>query len=185
MATVHQLKMTLRGIKPPVWRRVLVSSDATLAEVHAVIQSAFGWWDYHLHEFEIDGVRYGMDEGDGWGDPPRDEEATRLGQVAPVTARFSYTYDFGDYWEHTIEVEKVLPVDADETYPACTGGRRACPPEDCGGPWGYADLLAALADPNHPDHDEKLEWVGGPFDPAQFDPAEFEQNLKSGPMLDT
>ena len=182
--TVHQLKVTLKDIKPPVWRRVQVPSIITLADLHLVIQAAFGWWDYHLHEFDIGGIRYGIDDGEGWGEPPKDERRARLERLVPVGARFGYVYDFGDDWEHTITVEKVLPADPKVKYPTCVTGRRACPPEDCGGTWGYADFLDAIGDPNHEQHNEMLEWVGGPFDPEHFDPHDFESNLKRGPMLD-
>jgi hypothetical protein len=180
---VHVLKVTLRGIKPPVWRRVELASSATLADLHAVIQAALGWWDYHLHEFEIAGVRYGVDDGEGWGEPPKKETGARLAKVAPAGARFSYTYDFGDNWEHTVEVEKIVPAEPGRTYPAVVGGRRACPPEDCGGTWGYANFLDAISDPAHDEHESMLEWVGHPFDPEAFDPAEFAQRLKDGPMF--
>lgn len=177
MATVHQLKVTIVGTKPPVWRRVVVPSRTSLAELHDVVQAVFGWWDYHLHEFEIGGARYGTDDGEGW-DPPRDERRARLDKLAPVGSSFTYTYDFGDNWCHKVTVEKVSPADPAVTYPACTGGRRACPPEDCGGVWGYARLLAVLADPADEEHASMLEWVGGPFDPDEFDPSAFAENLK-------
>ena len=182
--SVYQLKVTLNGTKPPVWRRILVDGSATLDQLHEVIQGAFGWWNYHLHEFEIGGTRYGIPDPDwDFGPPTRDERRTRLDKVAKVGSSFRYTYDFGDYWEHRIKVEKVLDASADRLVPSCVDGRRACPPEDCGGPWGYMDLLAILADPTHPEHAERVEWVegmhAGPFQPEAFDPAEFDDNLHS------
>jgi hypothetical protein len=90
---------------------------------------------------------------------------------------FRYTYDFGDGWDHKVTVEKVLPADSANTGPACNDGRRACPPEDCGGTWGYRELLEVLADPRHP---ERQEWIGRPFDPEAFVPGEFEDNLRNG-----
>jgi hypothetical protein len=170
--TAHRLKVTIDGIRPPVWRRVLVPSSITLGRLHQVIQEAFGWWDYHLHEFEIDGVRYGTDDDEGWGEPPRDEHRAKLGKVAAKGARFIYLYDFGDGWEHRIEVEDVVPLEPGTTYPRCVTGRRARPPEDVGGTWGYAEFLEAIADPRHKQHDEMLEWVGGSFDAELFDLAE-------------
>lgn len=172
-----QLKMTLAEIKPPIWRRVLVPAEISLDRLHEVIQAAFGWWNYHLHEFEVGRTRYGMvDVDDDW-DPPTDETTVRLDQIASPGTKFSYVYDFGDHWRHTIEVEEAIDADASTTLPSLIDGRRACPPEDCGGTGGYEELLAVLADPSHPEHAERLEWLGGPFDPERFDPTEFETNL--------
>jgi hypothetical protein len=178
---VYQLKITLQGIKPPVWRRVLVDATSSLDHVHEVIQAAFGWWSYHLHEFEIGGTRYGVpDPDDHWDVPNVDEGFIRLDAVAEAGSSFTYLYDFGDGWDHRVVVEKVLTVPIDTPLPSCIGGRRACPPEDCGGPWGYRDLLAILADPAHPERRQRAEWVGRPFDPEAFDPAEFAHNLRAG-----
>ncbi len=182
---VFQLKVTLLNTKPPVWRRILVDGSATLDQVHEAIQAAFGWWNYHLHEFEVGRTRYAAPDPDSdwdFGPPAHDETRTRLDKVAKVGSSFRYTYDFGDGWEHKIDVEQVLDA-ATTAAPACTGGRRACPPEDCGGPWGYRELLEILADPSHPEHRERVEWVEGfaqgPFDPDAFDPADFDDNLRS------
>ncbi len=180
-ARIFQLKITLQNIKPPVWRRVVVDAGSTLDHVHEVIQAAFGWWNYHLHEFEIDGTRYGdPDPDDDWGPPTVHEQRVRLDTVVTVGSTFGYLYDFGDGWSHRVTVEKVLPAETGTTVPACIGGRRACPPEDCGGPWGYEHLLEALADPTHPDHRHLTDWIGAPFDPEAFDPADFSQNLREG-----
>lgn len=175
---IYQVKATIVGTKPPVWRRLLVPNTITLLELHEVLQAAFGWWDCHLHEFEIDGVRYGTDDDDGWGPPPRSERRARLGEVATEGAAFSYVYDFGDNWEHRLVVEKVVAAVPGEVYPACLAGRRACPPEDCGGVWGYAGFLAAVSDPTHPEHGSMLEWVGGAFDPNAFDAGDFAHRLQ-------
>lgn len=178
--SVYQLKVTLLDTKPPIWRRVLVDGSSTLDHVHEVIQAAFGWWNYHLHEFEVGRDRYGIpDPEEDWGEPPRDERRTRLDAIAVEGSSFRYTYDFGDGWDHRIVVEKVLRATDVGAVPACIDGRRACPPEDCGGAWGYRELLEILADPAHPEHDERREWLGRPFDPEVFDPAEFEDNLRS------
>jgi hypothetical protein len=178
---VFQLKVTLLDTKPPIWRRVLVDGGSTLDHLHEVTQAAFGWWNYHLHEFEVGRTHYGVpDPDEDWGEPPRDERRTRLDAIAAEGSSFRYTYDFGDGWDHRIVVEKVLPADSVPTVPACMDGRRACPPEDCGGTWGYRELLEILADPTHPEHDERREWLGRPFDPDAFDPSEFEDNLRNG-----
>jgi hypothetical protein len=179
--SVFQLKVTLLDTKPPIWRRVLVAGDSTLDHLHEVIQAAFGWWNYHLHEFEVGPVRYGVpDPEEDWGEPPRDERRMRLDAIAREGSSFRYTYDFGDGWEHKVTVERVLPANSVATVPACIDGRRACPPEDCGGPWGYRELLDILADPTHPEHDRRREWIGRPFDPEAFDPGEFAANLRAG-----
>jgi hypothetical protein len=177
---MYQLKVTLHDTKPPVWRRVLVDGASTLDQVHEVIQAAFGWWNYHLHEFEIGQTRYGVpDPDEDWGPPTTDERGVALDTVASEGSKFEYVYDFGDWWRHKIVVEKVLPADAATTVPACIGGRRACPPEDCGGTWGYRELIEILGDPTHPEHDDRREWIGRPFEPETFDPSEFEENLRS------
>ncbi len=181
---VFQLKVTLRDTKPAVWRRVLVDGSSTLDHIHEMIQAAFGWWDYHLHDFEIDGSNYGIPDpdGDDWGVPTIDETGARLDSIAGPGSRFLYRYDFGDNWRHDVEVEKVFPVDAVMVVPACVDGRRACPPEDCGGTGGFEDLLAILADPRHPEYRERREWMGRDYDPAAFDPSEFEDNLRSAKL---
>jgi hypothetical protein len=176
---VYQLKVTIMDTRPPVWRRVVVPADMTLARLHDVFQAAFGWWDCHLHEFEIGGVRYGVDDGEGW-EPPDDERRTRLADVAVAGSSFVYVYDFGDNWRHKVVVEKVVPTERGVRYPLCTDGRRAGPPEDCGGTWGYREFLTAIADPTHDEHESMLEWVGGPFDPEAFDPAEFGHRVHLG-----
>ncbi len=174
---VYQLKITIKGIKPPVWRRVLVDGSATFGELHEVIQAAFGWWNYHLYEFEIGGNRYGVpDPDDDWGTPTIDASDVRIDSLLVDNASFDYTYDFGDGWVHRIVVEKVVST-VEVPVPACIAGRRAGPPEDCGGPWGYQHLLEILADPAHPEHRERVEWIGRPFDPEAFDKDEFEHEL--------
>lgn len=177
---VFQLKVTLHDTKPPIWRRVLIDGASTLDQAHEVIQAAFGWWNYHLHEFEIGGTQYGVpDPDDDWGQPTEDESKVRLDSVAGEGSKFEYIYDFGDWWRHKIVVEKVLPADSVATVPGCIDGRRACPPEDCGGTWGYGELLEILANPNHPEYDERVEWIGRPFDPEAFDAADFDENLRN------
>ena len=179
---VYQLKATIMETKPPVWRRILVPEDITLFRLHDVLQAAFGWWDCHLHEFEIGGSRYGSDDGEGW-DPPEDERRARLRNLVGDGSSFLYVYDFGDNWRHKVVVEKAFPSEKGARYPACTGGRRACPPEDCGGPWGYLAFLEAIKDPAHEEHESMLEWVGGQFDPAAFDPADFQHHLVLGRLV--
>jgi hypothetical protein len=167
---IYQLRIALGDVEPPVWRRLLVPGGYTLDRLHRVVQYAMGWSDYHLHIFEIDGVQYGVPDPDGLLEL-HDELDARLDAVASKGIRFRYTYDFGDWWEHDVLVEDVLPADPDLVYPVCADGARACPPEDVGGAHGYAELLAALDDPVHPQHLALREWLGRPFDPALFNPA--------------
>jgi len=165
---VFQLRVTLDDVTPPIWRRVLVPAGYTLDRVHRVIQRAMGWHDCHLHSFEIDGEQYGEpDPGDEL--VLLDEMDFRLDDVAAVGSQLRYTYDFGDWWEHSVVVEDVRPADPHERYPQCLAGERACPPEEVGGPEGYAELLAALADPEHSRHLAMWEWIGRPVDPEAFD----------------
>ena len=188
----HQLKITLRDIRPPIWRRVVVDGAGTLHHLHDVIQAAFGWFDSHLHEFDIDGEHYGIPHEDDW-TPVNDERRVSIDEIAGA-GRIRYTYDFGDNWEHDIIVEKTLPAGEFATVPDCIDGRRACPPEDCGGPWGYAELLKILADPDHPEHAERVEWLDWigrrALDPGAFDPSDFaadlrtQQTVKLGDWLD-
>jgi pRiA4b ORF-3-like protein len=166
---IFQLKVQLREIRPPVWRRLLVSGAMDLAELHEVVQTAMGWTDSHLHEFEAEGARYGVPDPEWDLDDVSDEFGVRLSRIAGKGSRLRYTYDFGDGWEHDLIVEKVLSRQPGMRYPCCVAGRRACPPEDVGGPWGYRDFLLALGDPGHDEHEQWLEWVGGEFDSSAFD----------------
>jgi hypothetical protein len=175
---VYQLKITLADIRPPIWRRVQVR-DCTLDMLHHIIQVCFGWEDYHLHAFEICGEQYGDPEQmqDLDATPERKMSLSRF--AASRKRKFTYTYDFGDTWKHVIQIEKTLAAEPGVKYPRCIAGERAGPPEDCGGPWGYADFVDAVADPNHPRHEERREWVGDEFDPEAFDPEKINKGLKA------
>lgn len=175
---IYQLKVTLKGARPPIWRRIQVPSNITLGKLHHIIQLAMGWYDCHMHEFEVQGQSYGQPLPD-YGLDIKNETRIRLNQfVTHEKFKFFYIYDMGDGWEHEILVEKMLEPDSDTRYPVCIKGKRACPPEDCGGVWGYADFLEAIGDPQHAEHQELLEWVGGEFDAEAFDLAEVNQQLK-------
>jgi hypothetical protein len=177
-AGVYQIKVTLKGIKPPIWRRVAVPCDITLAALHNVIQRAMGWQDCHLHEFIIGAKRYGAaeDEEFDFGDGRADEGKARLNKVAGPNAKFRYCYDFGDDWIHEILIEREIASDG-ERMARCLAGKNACPPEDCGGPYGYANLLSILADPEHEEHEEMLEWAGDDLDPSAFDAKQTDRLL--------
>jgi hypothetical protein len=181
---ILQLKVTLRGSRPPIWRRVLVPADVTLAQLHEILQLAMGWTDSHLHQFVARGVCYGSPDPD-FGIDRKDERRVRLGNVLSVPkVRMVYEYDFGDGWEHEVVVEKVLPPEPGGRYPWVVAGKRACPPEDCGGVFGYEQLLEALRNPAHPEHEDMMEWTGGELDPEAFDPEEvnlvLHSDLRSG-----
>lgn len=171
------LRVALREVRPPVWRTFMVPSHTSLAQLHEMLQVVIGWQDYHLHDFRVGDVRYGIDDGEDWGPPTVDDRLVRLDSVVGAGDEFSYTYDFGDNWEHTIEVRAELSAAEAGPLPRCTGGEGRCPPEDVGGPYGYADFLAAVSDRSHPDHESWATWAGGAFDPTHFDPAEVNAQL--------
>lgn len=171
----HRIKITLSGVKPPVWRRVVLPGAWPLSKVHDAIQIVMGWSASHLHEFEASGVRWGQPDPDWDTGEMRGEATARLYEVVPnVGDELVYTYDFGDDWRHTLVVEELLPP---QRVATCLAGRGACPPEDCGGPWGYEELLQILSDPGHPEHQERTEWVGGSYDAKTFDAADANQCL--------
>ena len=169
---LFQLRVMLDDTDPQVWRRVLVPASIRLDRLHGVLQAALGWTDSHLHVFTVGEARY------GWPDPDFDEnmvaeDTVGLSDIAEPGTVVRYEYDFGDGWEHEILVEAVVPAEPGTVYPRCVDGAAACPPEDCGGPWGYRDLRETLADPGAAEHQERLDWLGiedaGQFDPAAFD----------------
>ncbi len=172
---LYRLKITLKRSKPPIWRRVVVRADMSLDRLHQVIQIAMGWSGEHLHQFVAGSgfarIFYGKPDPElgHFGAEALNEKRYAVSDLAPAARRkFIYEYDFGDSWEHDVLLEKVLPPDATFKHPVCLAGANACPPEDCGGIWGYYDLLAILADPKHPEHEERMEWMGSRFDPMEF-----------------
>ncbi|MBE0478992.1 plasmid pRiA4b ORF-3 family protein [Candidatus Aerophobetes bacterium] len=172
---VYQFKITLKDIKPLIWRRIQVPETYTFWDLHVAIQDAMGWLDYHLHEFEMahpsskSGVRIGIPDEDFGQDiiPAWNEKIAKYFSLENQLA--DYTYDFGDNWEHKVKLEKILPRAENTNYPICVAGKRACPPEDCGGPWGYEDFLKIIHNPRDEEYEEMMEWVGGEFDPEYFD----------------
>jgi hypothetical protein len=172
---LYQLKVTLHGVsKPPVWRRVLVHAGASLGELHQVIVAVMGWDGDHMHMFSDNITQYGAADADlGWAD---EDEFALADVLFEPGDQLRYSYDFGDDWDHDIKLEKVLPLDADPqatTAVVCLAGKGACPPDDCGGAWGYASLKETIADPSDEDHEGALEWLGLE-DPSDFDPAAFD-----------
>lgn len=178
MRTVYQIKVTLKGSKPPIWRRMQVASDTTLVQLHRIVQRVIGWAGSHLYQFVIGNRAYG--------DPGMlGELEAKDGRPVPLETivrrekdKFLYEYDFGDSWEHELLVEKRLPLAEGKRYPVCLAGKRACPPEDCGSIWGYASFLETIRDPEHPEHDEMLEWVGSEFDPDALDLDQINRELQ-------
>lgn len=180
---VYQFKITLKDVKPPIWRRIQVPSTYTFWDLHVAIQDAMGWLDCHLHEFRVRDLNgkelsfgfpddeFGTETLPGW----KHKVSKYLSLAKPV---FEYVYDFGDDWRHKVELEEVLPAEREAIYPLCIKGKRGCPPEDCGGPWGYEELLQVLSNPNDKEYKATKSWVEsikeGPFDPEAFDPASIE-----------
>jgi len=180
---VYQFKITLKDIRPPVWRRIQVPKNYTFWDLHIAIQDAMGWLDSHLHAFFVQNPKtdfseqIGIPDDDiGWSD-----QSVLPGWERKISEYFSlknfealYVYDFGDDWAHNVKLEKILPREKGVDYPLCIKGKRACPPEDCGGFPGYLDLLEILSDPKHEEYEETVDWLGEGFDPEHFKPAEIE-----------
>ena len=165
---VYQLDIRLIGIEPPIWRRITVSDQIPLASLHLLVQVVMGWEHSHLHQFIVDGVRYGEPDPE-YDDEMKDERRFKLHAIAPEKgASFVYEYDFGDGWQHRVTVEDSWVRTEQMLVPRCLDGKRACPPEDCGGTGGYQNLLEALKDRRHPEHRQLRTWVGPHFDPELF-----------------
>ncbi len=164
---VLQLRIDLEWLDPPIWRRLLVPAGIRLDKLHDVLQVAMGWTDSHLHAFTIAEQRYGM-HLDEFAERELDEKKFTLLAAIGKQRRFRYEYDFGDDWQHHVALEDTHSVPFALNFAVCLDGQRSCPPEDCGGPPGYANLLEAIADPEHEEFDEYIEWVGKDFDPEEF-----------------
>ena len=165
-----QLKIELAWIKPTIWRRILMPESITLGNLHQVQQITFGWGNYHLHEFDFGGERFGIPDPEFDWEPVRSETRIQLKTALGGMASFKYIYDFGDHWEHRIKVEKKLPGDPELSHRAMLlKAANAAPPEDVGGAPGYEDFVAAMTDSNHPEHQSMRDWHGAPFDPSFVD----------------
>jgi len=177
-AQAYQLYVELEWVQPKVWRRFLVPIAIDLPLLHATLLFGMGWQGGHLHEFVIGRDNYGpMDMADL--DHVEDEEGVTLRDALGAKKTFVYVYDFGDDWRHKVKVEKIVTLDAPIDTGVCIGGENACPPDDVGGPPGYEEFLAALADPKHPEHRDQKEWIGGSFDPTAFSVDEVNERLNS------
>ena len=169
---IAQLKITLDDVKPTVLRRIEVPFDIRLDRLHLTIQAAMGWTNSHLYEIRAGDVGWSTPNPDAdWAGDFIDARKARLGDVLEDigTKKLVYLYDFGDGWEHTIYVERLVDPEPGVLYPRLIAVSGRCPPEDCGGPFGYADLLEAIKDPLHERHSELTEWIGDEFDPEADD----------------
>lgn len=172
---IYHLKVSLEGIEPLIWRRLQVPGNASLGWLHAVIQVAMGWTNSHLHQFIVGKQMYSdpsfdLDEPEDSTDILDENRVAILDIARRVKSTFRYEYDFGDSWQHKIAVEKILnPDPAVATVARCLDGARACPPDDCGGVWGYGDLLQIIKDPKHEEYESTREWLGENFEPEAFD----------------
>lgn len=164
--SIARLRVTLDDVEPAVTRTLDVPADIRLDRLHAALQAALGWADYHLWEFRAGDVGWGVPDPD-WPDGPLDARKTTLWQAIEDSGAktLTYLYDFGDGWEHTVKILRFDDAVHGNKYPVLIEAAGCCPPEDVGGPWGYADFLDAIADPNHEQHDDIKEWHGGDFDP--------------------
>ena len=181
MSKTFQLKITLSDSKPPIWREIIVPADYTFFDLHVAIQDAFGWEDCHLHQFFI-GTPYknqsiivACPDSDDMCDVLDERELKLSKYLSDPKDKIYYEYDFGDGWMHKIELRKILDNDAKSKYPQIIGGARACPPEDCGGMWGYYNLIEIVKNPKHKEYEEMMEWMGLD-DPSEFDPEYFDKD---------
>jgi len=172
-----QLKITLLGSKPSIWRRIQVPDNIKLHRLHDVFQVVMGWTNSHMHQFHGEDGVYGLPDPDS--DPDDfDERKYTLADIAFCEkCKFVYEYDFGDGWEHEVVVEAHLPP-MERRYAVCMDGKNSCPPDDCGGIPGYYEFLKAISNPKHEDHEQMLDWIGGSFDPKHFDIEAVNARLK-------
>ncbi len=176
---IYQIQISLKGSKPKIWRRLLVPSDILLSEIHKIIQISMGWTNSHLHQFIKNNEYYGIPSEDDWNDfPISDYRKIKLDFfLKKEKDKLKYEYDFGDSWEHNILLEKILPFNDEFKNPICLTGKMNCPPEDCGGIWGYSDMLEILKQPDHEEYESFIEWLGEKFDSEHFDKDEVNELL--------
>lgn len=179
---IYQLKVSMMYSNPPIWRRILIDPDTLLSELHLILQTTMGWTNAHLHQFTHQEKEYSPHDpyNDDW-DEMRNVDYTRVmlsDLLIKEKDEMQYVYDYGDWWEHQVLLEEIIDLDRKAFYPSCTGGENACPPEDCGGPGGYQELLAVMSDPTHAEYDEWMEWLEEGFDPKHFDIQEVNEMLR-------
>jgi hypothetical protein len=169
----YQIKITLKGSEPKIWRRILVPSELKLSDFHMVIQIIMGWTNSHLHQFIKNRTFYTerMKDDDTWGDMNNvDYRKMNVSDLlTKEKEKIVYEYDFGDSWEHVVTLEKIIPFEENLQCPVCLAGEMSCPPEDCGGIWGYSNMLKILKQPDHEEYEDYLDWLGEEFDPEYFD----------------
>jgi len=167
--SIYQLKITLLGIDPPIWRRIQVPSTTFLCCLHNALQAVFGWTDSHLHQFEKGGKYWGVPEQDDYDTGLLDESRVPVAKVLLAEGEtMVYVYDLGDKWRHQVALEKIIPSAATPT-PVCLAGERRCPPEDVGGPSGYQEFLEVIFEPGHEEFSHFRGWAGGRFHAEEFD----------------
>ena len=179
---VYQIQISLTNSKPEIWRKILVQPNLSLANFHMTIQIVMGWDNSHLHQFIKNKTFYTrkMEDDMTWGDLNNvDYKGLKISDLLKnENDKIDYEYDFGDSWHHDIDLEKILETIEKTKYPTCIDGKLACPPEDCGGIWGYSDLLKVLNNPGHKDYADLLDWLDGEFDPNYFNIEKTNLNLK-------
>ncbi len=179
---VYQVQVALKGFKPKIWRRLLIPSDLLLSDFHKIIQTSIGWTNSHLHQFIKNRTFYTerMPNDDSWNEMNNvDYKKIKISDLLKKEKeKIVYEYDFGDSWEHDIILEKILPLDDKMNYPVCLKGKMNCPPEDCGGVWGYSEMLEILKQPDHEEYESYIEWLGGEFDPEYFDKDKVNELLR-------
>ena len=180
---IYELYVELEYIEPLIWRRLLAPAAITLPKLHDLLQLAMGWTNSHLHSFTFGKKSYGMADVDDFGELNMLDERkqTLEGALSDSAREFLYEYDVGDSWRHRIAVKPLARPNPDWHYPLCTGGARAAPPDDVGGPGGYEEFLDAIKDPKHEEHEHMLIWIGGAFDPEGFDLNAINRTLRFGP----
>lgn len=183
MSKILQLKIQLQGVsKPPIWRKIEVSAEDTLYDLHNIIQGAMGWYNAHLHQFILGHQYFGLPNPYDDFVEMSDSRKVKIGQILKMAkSKIVYEYDFGDSWEHLVTLEAVVDAVKGTTYPRLLQGKGACPPEDCGGVWGYEELKAAVKDPKHESYEDLRDWLeleeGEVFDPTEFDLAEHQSEM--------
>lgn len=172
----YQLRVELKGVKPAVWRRIGVPGTIKLSKLHQILLAVMGWQGGHLHEFIFADAMYGQAEEEM---EPGVEDESRVSLIKATAGSnsFAWVYDYGDYWEHKVKVERIVDLGVPLDTAMCITGRNACPPEDVGGVPGYAEFLETIRDPANPEHLTMLQWCGGAFDPSAFDPMEAQERL--------
>jgi hypothetical protein len=184
MVNIYQIKISLKNIQPKVWRRILVKSNTPLLDFHYIIQTTMGWTNSHLHRFRKNKMYFSIPlEDEDFDEFDRGEDYLKAklkisDLLITEKDKIIYDYDFGDDWSHEIILEKVLNIDINTIYPKCIKGQMCCPPEDCGGDWGYENILQIIQNKKHSEYKDTIEWLGGGFDPEYFDLEEINEGLQ-------